>query len=192
MDYNERELLDCLRQRLSDKRYHHSLCVAERAVFLAHRFGADESRARFCGLTHDICKNLPEKEMLRLIEQEGIGLEQEVLLAPQLWHAIAASCWLRREYGVTDPEILNAVRYHTTGRAGMGLLEQVIYLADLTSSDRDYPDVEHVRKLVNRSLQEGMLYSLQYILKEQVGKGRPLCRDSVEAYNQYCQARKGK
>ena len=59
MNYNEKEILKHLQQRLSPKRYHHSLCVADRAAGLARRYGEDESRARFCGLTHDICKNLP-------------------------------------------------------------------------------------------------------------------------------------
>lgn len=188
IDYNEQEILTHLQQRLSSKRYHHSLCVAERAVFLAHRYGADENRARFCGLTHDICKNLPEEEMLRLIEADGILLEREVLASPQLWHAIAGSCYIRRAYGIADPEILNAVRYHTTGRANMSLLEEVVYLADLTSSDRSYPDVEDTRALADRSLRGGMLYSLRYILSSLLTKGQPLCRDSVEAYNYYCQA----
>lgn len=187
---SEQEILNHLQQRLSPKRYHHSLCVAERAIFLAHRYGADESRARFCGLTHDICKNLPEKEQLRLIEAQGISLEREVLASPQLWHAIAGSCYIRDAYGITDMEILNAVRYHTTGRAEMSLLEEVIYLADLTSSDRNYPDLEYTRTLADRSLREAMLYSLKYILSSLLKEGRPLCRDSTEAYNFYCQAPK--
>ena len=110
---------------------------------------------------------------------------REELLSPQVFHAMAGYCYLKREVGVEDEDILNAVRYHTTGRAGMSLLEKVVYLADLTSEERDFPDIAETRRIVDRSLEEGMIYSLQYIITDLVRAGRPVCRDSFEAYNDF-------
>lgn len=177
------EVRRLVRSRLSDARYHHTMCVVERARELARRFGADEEKAAFAGLVHDICKNMPHGEQLSYLRECGMEPSAEDLLSPQVFHAMAGYCYLRREVGVKDEDILNAVRYHTTGRAGMSLLEKVVYLADLTSAERDYADVVKTRCIVDRSLEEGMIYSLQYIITDLVRAGRPVCRDSFEAYN---------
>lgn len=179
------EIRQLVRSRLSDTRYHHTMCVVERARELARRFGADEEKAAFAGLVHDICKNMPHEEQLSYLRECGMEPSREELLSPQVFHAMAGYCYLKREVGVEDEDILNAVRYHTTGRAGMSLLEKVVYLADLTSEERDFPDIAETRRIVDRSLEEGMIYSLQYIITDLVRAGRPVCRDSFEAYNDF-------
>lgn len=182
LQWDEVKALVC--SRLSESRYEHSLCVVERARQLARRYGADEEKAAFAGLTHDICKNMPHGEQLAYLRECGMEPSPEELCSPQIFHAMAAYCYLKRELGVQDEDVLNAVRYHTTGRAGMSLLEKVVYLADLTGADRSYPDIEQTRQIVDRSLWEGMLYSLQFIIGDLVRRGRPICRDSFEAYNE--------
>ena len=147
-----------LKEKLKPSRYTHSHCVMERAVELALKNGVDTTRARLAGLLHDVMKNVPDKEMLQFIEDSGIILLYADLCAPQLWHAIAGAAYMKEKLGIDDPDVLNAVRYHTTGRAGMSPLEKVVYLADLTSADRDYPDVKKARRIADRSLDEGVLY----------------------------------
>ena len=87
--------------------------------------------------------------------------------------------------GIEDEDIINAVRYHTVARAGMSRLEQIIYLADLTSSERDYPDVERMRRLSDRSLREGMREALVFAVSNQAQRHAPLCLDTCKAYNEY-------
>lgn len=173
-----------VKKRLKPSRYEHSICVMNRAVELAEKFGADVQKARLAGLLHDIMKNVDRKNMLQFIEDSGIILLYADLCAPQLWHAIAGEAYIRRELGIDDVDVLNAVRYHTTGRAGMSLLEKVVYLADLTSADRDYPDVKKTRKIVDKSLDRGMLYSMKFLITDLVGEGKVLHPDTLACYDE--------
>lgn len=173
-----------LQEKLSKKRYHHSLAVMERAVFLAERFGADVEKARLAGLLHDVMKDTESETLLHFIEDSGILFTYADRAAPQLWHAMGAFVYLRDELGYDDPDLLNAVRYHTTGRAGMSLLEKVIYLADLTSADRNYPDAVKTGKIVDRDLDQGLLYSMKFLICDLASHGRLLHPDTLACYEE--------
>lgn len=166
------EITEILKGNLPEKRFIHSLNVAERAVFLAWKYGADTDKAYFAGLVHDICKGFTHEEQHRIIESAGIRLDEESEASPKIWHATAGSVYIRDRLGVKDPDIINAVRYHTTGRAGMSILEKVIYMADLTSRERDYPDAEYTRRLTDHDLLQGMKYGAAFVCKDLKEKGR--------------------
>lgn len=185
MQYDEDKMKSLLKSQLSAKRYEHSLNVAVRAEELAQRFYADKTKARFCGLMHDVCKDLPSSKQLEIIHSSGVELDSEAESTPKLYHAIAGSCFLENELNIKDYDILNAIRYHTTGRAGMSLLEEIIYLADLTSSERNFSDVDRMRKIVNESLSYGMLESLKFTISQLMKKNRTICSDAFKAYNYY-------
>ncbi len=91
--------------------------------------------------------------------------------------------FIERVLGVGDPDILAAVRYHTTGRAEMSRLETVLYLADFTSSDRDYPDVDVLRRLSDEDLDRAMAYALSYTIRDLVEKNRAVHPDTLACYN---------
>ncbi len=174
-----------LKQRLITSRYVHSLNVADSARQLALKYGADEEKAYFAGLVHDIMKNATETEQLQIMENGGIILSQTEKANKKLWHAMAGECYLRTRMGVTNSDILNAVRYHTTGRAGMSLLEKVVYIADYISDERDYDDVDVMRDLaLNHSLDEAALYALKFSFKSLSKKEKLIHTDSVEYYNE--------
>ena len=86
--------------------------------------------------------------------------------------------------GIDDGEIFDAVRYHTTARAGMSLLEKVIYIADFISADRVYDDVDVVRELAEKSIEDTMFYTQRYSINELVFKGACIHPDSVACYNE--------
>lgn len=180
--YPEYQLL--IQQRLSPKRYKHSLNVMERAVYLARIIGADPGKAELAGLLHDVEKNTDPKILLQNLENSDILFSDADRLLPQLWHAPAGMLFLRDKLGIRDADVLNAVCYHTTGRKDMSPLEKTVYLADLTSADRDYPDAEYTRTLSEKDPDGAILYSLQYILGEMLRQGKMLHPDSVECYNQ--------
>lgn len=174
-----------LRSKLDDYRYIHSLGVADSARQLAGIYGADEEKAYFAGLLHDVMKNASRDEQLDIIEKGGITLTTVEKNNPKLWHAIAGECYLRNHMGITDPEILGSVRYHTTGKAGMALLEKIIYVADYISAERNYPDVDIMRDLaINHSLEEASLYSLQYTFMKLTPEKGIIHTDSVDFYNE--------
>ncbi len=172
-----------LKSRLSPYRYNHSLCVAESAVWLAEKYGADPQKAFLAGLLHDITKEAQQKEHFELFEKAGMELSFLEKRSPKLWHAMSAAAYLKTELQIADEEILSAVRYHTTARENMTLLEKIIYIADFISADRVYDDVEVVRELAKKDLSETMLYTGRYTVNELLQKGAPIHPDTVACYN---------
>ncbi len=174
-----------LSERLDHYRFLHSLNVAESAASLARVYGADEEKAYFAGLVHDIMKNENKADMLKMLEKGGIILSRTEKSNPKLWHAMAGAVCLKEECGITDEEILSSVRYHTTGKAGMNLFDKIIYVADYISAERNYPDVGIMRQLsLEKGLDEACLYSLQYTLKALSEKETVIHPDSLDFYNE--------
>ena len=174
-----------LKGKLDEYRYIHSLGVADSARELAKIYGADEEKAYLAGLLHDVAKNMPKDEQLQIMEKGGIILNPAEKNNSALWHAMAGECYLRLHMGITDPEILGSVRYHTTGKAGMSLMEKIIYIADYISAERNYPDVDVMRDLsLNHSLEKASLYSLIYTFNKQTKLQGIIHPDSVEYYNE--------
>lgn len=170
---------ELLRGKLNLRRLFHSECVSECAGVLAERYGASVEKARLAGLLHDVMKNAPANEQLALMP-DITPLE---LLNTKVWHQISGEAFLRQNGIVTDEEILGAVRWHTTGKAGMTLLEKIIYVADFISADRDYKDVEVVRRLAYISLEHAILYTSRYTVNKMVSQDLLLHPATVECYN---------
>ena len=178
------EYKSLLRSRLSDYRYNHSLCVAQSAVELAEKYGADPAKALVAGLLHDITKEAEKSEHFALFEESGMSLSELECRNPKLWHAMSGAVYMKLKLNIDDEEILSAVRYHTTARAGMTLLEKIIYIADFISADRVYDDVDIVRELAKKSLEETMEYTQVYSINDLLKKHRPIHPDSVACYNE--------
>ncbi len=179
----DEQFVEIIRARLSEKRFHHSLCVAQEARRLAQRYGADPDKAYTAGLLHDIMKDTDAPAQRRMLAEFGISLDAVEAHSPTLWHARCGAAFLRHILGVEDEEILQAVRYHTTGRAAMSLLEQVLFVADFTSADRQYPDVEQMRRLADRSLGAAIRYGVEYTIRYLIDEGRAVHPDTLAVYN---------
>lgn len=139
-----------LRTTLSPSRFEHTLNVASLAESLARRWGADPVKARLAGLLHDAGRRYPPHELARYARQRRLAVPERAIildLAPMLLHAYVSADLARREFGVTDPEILNAVRHHTLGDRRMGLLDRIIYVADACAIDRTHPTSAATRAL---------------------------------------------
>ena len=185
------EFLEEIKKRLNPDRLYHSLNVADEAKKLAKHYGADEQKAFTAGLLHDILKNTSDSELLQYFERNGIMLTETERASRKTWHAMAGAHFLRRELHVTAEDILSAVRWHTTGRAGMTLLDKVLFVADFISADRDYPGVERMREKAYVSLEDAMLEGLQFTINELVENAWPVHEDSIRAYNELVINRKG-
>lgn len=175
-----------LKQHLSSKRFAHSVNVSIASAALAERFGGvDPEKARFAGLVHDICKEEPEDVQFTQMMRSSLDVCEQERKAFKVWHGIAGAEVLRDTFGVTDTDVLHAVRYHTVGRAGMSQLERIVYLADLISAERDYADVEMMRSRTEESLESGMYYALQMSLQKLIRRGALIPHHTVDAYNEY-------
>lgn len=169
---------------LGEKRFYHSVCVSESAVALAKKYGANTEKAAVAGILHDIMKDTPSEDQLKMMTRYDIVLSDVERRAPKLWHAMLGAAYIEDELKITDREILDAVRYHTTGRANMTLLEKIIFIADFVSADRDYPGVDNMRKAVNISLEEAMVEGMTFSIKDLASNYRPIHPDTISAYNQ--------
>lgn len=183
--FSEDEIKAMLKARMNEHRFKHSLNVAKRAVFLAEKNGADPEKAYFAGLIHDICKGITHEEQLAVIENGGIKLDEDTKKSPALWHSIAGAVYAEHELGVTDEDVLNAVRYHTSGRGNMSILEKVVYMADLTSAERNYPDAEYTRNLTDKNLDEGIAYGVRWIAGDLERRGFPKGKDTEALLEEY-------
>lgn len=168
---------------LDEYRLNHSECVSECAAVLAEKYGADTEKARLAGLLHDVTKNTPKAEQLEIIEKSGEPLTMLEIANPKVWHQISGAAFLEQNGIVSDKEILGAVRWHTTGRADMTLLEKIVYVADFISADREYRDVNVVRKLAEKSLEDAILYTSRYTVNKLVSDNMPVHPATVDCYN---------
>ena len=180
----DEQFIAIIRNRLSDYRFHHSLCVAQEAKRLAERYGEDADKAYTAGILHDIMKDTPKEAQRKIFTDYAVVLDDVEKRSATLWHARSGEVFLRHVLGVTDEEILSAVRYHTTGRAGMSLLEQVLFTADFTSADRNYPDVSVMREYANQSLTKAIRYGVEYTIRDLIEQGRPVHPDTLAVYNE--------
>lgn len=170
-----------VKSRLSDKRYRHTINVKKMAVALAERWGADPEKAELAALLHDSAKELPKAELLQIFADNAIIANNAAQRPAPVWHGLAAAILCQTQWGVTDPEILSAIRCHTTGKRGMGLLDKILYLADMTSAERDFPGVEHLRELEFQDLDKALCEALEQSLQFVRESGKPVDPESQAA-----------
>ncbi len=182
--WTDEKIIELIRSKLELRRFQHSLNVAESARYLAEKYDGDAEKAYTAGLLHDVMKNSSPEEQLGVITEAGIELLPEERANKKLWHAIAGAAYIKNVMGIDDKEIYKAVRYHTTGRAEMSLLEKIVYLADYISAERNYKDVDVMRKLCDESMDEAVLYALEFGIPDLVRKGSVIHPDSLDLYNE--------
>lgn len=181
---SENEIIEILRQDLKPKRFEHSLCVAREAKRLAAKYGADPEKAYLAGLVHDATKNHSTEKQLKIFERFGIILSDVEAGSEKLWHAISGAVVAENVFGIKDLDILNAIRCHTTAKTQMSKLETVLYIADFTSLDRDYDDVDVMRQLAEESLEKALRYALVYTVSDLCQRELAIHPDTIAAYNE--------
>lgn len=174
-----------LKENLSKKRYNHSVNVANAAVMLAKKYGADVDKAYTAGLLHDAAKEMPADKQLEIVEKSSLDVCDIEKKAVALYHAIAGAELVQSKFEIHDEEIIDAIRYHTVACGNMSKLSQIIYLADLISEDRDYKDVNKMRKYADKSLGRAMYEALRFSIKDSVDKGNTIPVSTLEAYNDF-------
>ena len=137
-----------LKAKLKKSRYRHTLGVAHTAACMAMRYGVDVDKAYIAGLFHDCAKCLDEKETLKLCKKYKLELDDFQRNNLFIVHGPLAAKIAQYEFGIDDEDLLNGIKYHTTGRPEMSLFEKIIYLADFIEANRDVAkDLEPVRAL---------------------------------------------
>lgn len=173
-----------IKTKMGDHRYTHSVNVSKEAKKLARIYGVDEDKAALAGILHDITKEMPKDEQLKIMTDSGIILDNIQKNAPKLWHGISGSVYVKENLNINDEDILNAIRYHTTGRAKMSLLEKIIFVADFTSDERTYKGVSTMRKKSRKSLDEAMLYGFKFTFSDLSKRELAIHPDELACYNE--------
>lgn len=182
MAYSREALIEAVRAQMPAKRWKHTLGVMESSIQLAEQYGADPERAETAAILHDVAKYWPVERMKEIIEQNHLNLN---LLKhdKQLWHSEVGAFVAEQDYGITDPDILNAIRFHTSGREDMSLLEKIVCLADYIEPGRDFPGVDKIRKLAKVSLEEGLVAGFDSTISLLLEKRRVIFPLTVLARN---------
>lgn len=172
-------MLQKVKERMPEKRFEHVLGVMNTAVSLSRRYGVPEEKARIAAILHDVTKFADRGWMKKIIEQQQMD---PALLDyhHELWHAPVGAYVAGYEFGIEDEDILSAIRYHTTGRAGMSDLEKIIYIADMIEPSRKFPGVERLRAMKNDGLDQVMEASVRQSIEFLKSKNQPVYPDSLE------------
>ena len=169
---------------LKTQRVRHVIGCSETAAALAEHYGADVTDAARAGMLHDVTKALTAEEQLKLCEEYGMILNHFERENPKLLHAKTGAAVARRLFGENEA-VCSAIEWHTTGRAGMSLLEKIIYLADYVEPSRDFDGVEELRQLTWQNLDAAMLLGLEMTMQQLREKGSTIGPDSLAAYQYF-------
>lgn len=178
-----KEYQKIIKPHLSDKRYHHSCEVAKAAKRLAKKYGGDPDRAEIAGILHDILKDTPKDEQLKIMDRFGIILNDIEAVTPNLWHQISGAAYVKNELNIDDPDIVDPIRWHTSGKKDMTLMEKIVFVADFISDDRDYKGVDKMRTIAKESLDKAIIEGLSFTISELAENGKAIVSDTFDAYN---------
>ncbi len=185
------ELIKELKKILTEKRFAHTMGVAETAKKLAEHYNLSGEKAYLAGLLHDNAKNLPADELYRLSDYYKINLDDVAKKEPSLLHAYVGAHLIKDRYGISDEEIFDAVYYHTTGKEDMSLFSKIIFLSDLIEPGRYGLDfLDEARALSHTDIDKALILTMEGTIKYVIKKGGLLHPDTVKARNFLIESRK--
>ncbi|WP_062049993.1 bis(5'-nucleosyl)-tetraphosphatase (symmetrical) YqeK [Bacillus sp. JCM 19034] len=179
---DRKQALTIVKEHLTEHRYVHTLGVVDSALELAKRYGGNEKKVELAAIFHDYAKFRNKDEMRTLVKEQ---LQDHSILeyGTELLHAPCGAFYVKEEQGITDEDVLNAIRYHTTGRVGMSTLEKVVFLADYIEPNRQFPGVEEVRELAKRNLDEAIIKSLENTVQFLMKRRQLIFPETIATYN---------
>lgn len=167
-----------VKEKLSERRYTHTLGVEEVSVFLAKKYGEDEEKTRVAAILHDYMKE-EKKDILKDICEgisEVVGYEN----LNEILHGFAGAIIAKKEFLIDDEDTLNAIKYHTVGRKNMSILEKIIYISDAIEEGRDYPGVDKIREKTVKNINEGIIFEVERKLEFLKSKNGVIHRNTLE------------
>lgn len=193
MDINNKKdilkLQDKLKRKLSDSRYLHTIGVAYTAGSLAMKYSCDINTAVAAGLLHDCAKYMSGEEMLDRAKEIKLDISKAELSKPDLLHAKLGSYFAKEKYDIKDSEILSAIRWHTTGKPDMTLLEKIIYIADYIEPGRDkMPRLDVIRKMAFEDIDKCLCMILEDSVDYLKESGMYIDQLTIDTYEYYCKS----
>lgn len=176
------EILEKVSEAISECRFKHVLDVEEAAIALAEKYGEDVEKVSLAALLHDYAKEQSDEEMRDMIISENMDLDL-LQYGNNIWHGPVGAILVKKQFGIQDEDILDAIRHHTVGSPSMERLEQIIYVADFIEPGRSFPGVETARELADRSLEEAIAFSTVHTIEHLLEKNVKIYPKAIETYN---------
>ena len=180
-----KDLKKDLKREMDDSRYEHTLGVMYTSAALAMRYEYDMERAMLAGLMHDCAKCIPNAKKLKLAEKNGLEITELERNNPFMLHAKVGAMLAKVKYDIDDEEVLGAIRWHTTGKPDMNLLEKIVYVADYIEHNRAFPGVEQARDIAQVSLDRAVAYETARTVEHLAHQGLPIYPQTLETYNAF-------
>ena len=185
LEININEIKEYVGKILPDKRMKHTEGVRETALKLAKKYECDEKKVEIAALLHDVGKYLHRDVLVDIIKFEDENKKRILQTEPQIYHGYGSAYLAKRDLGITDTEILNAIKYHTTGRENMSLLDKIIYIADYIEPNRCFEGVEEIRGIAFKDLDESVLKAMNNTVKYIVDNNGIIEYDTILARNYF-------
>ena len=179
-----KQIIEKLNTMLKPKRLEHSINVAKCAIKLSEIYGYDKEKAYLAGLVHDCAKYFTKEQIDSYVEKYNIELDPLEVDNIALSHSIIGSFAIQDVFNIQDMDIINAVRYHTTGRENMSILEKIIFMADMIEEGRNFPGVDYLRELsFNKQLDKALITSFNNTIKFVIENNQLIHPRSLKARN---------
>ncbi|GGG86561.1 bis(5'-nucleosyl)-tetraphosphatase (symmetrical) YqeK [Paenibacillus radicis (ex Gao et al. 2016)] len=186
---NREQMIASVKSQMPERRWLHTEGVMKTAVLLAERYGEDPHKAELAAILHDVAKYWQIAKMEQIIREQKLN-GTLLLYDKELWHSEVGAWVAEQEYGVTDIQVLDAIRYHTSGRIGMTKLDKIVCLADYIEPGRDFPGVESIRELSGQSLEQALIAGFDSTISFLVAKGKRIFPLTVDARNDLIEQQK--
>ena len=180
--YNE--LYNEVKSMLSEKRFKHSEGVVKRAIEYAEIYNVDIEIVKLTAIAHDIAKELNVEDKKGYIEEYNIELDEIEINNHNLLHAKIGAYICKNKYGFTD-DMVNAIKYHTTGRENMSILEKIIYLADATDANRNYDDLEYYVETIKKDIDKGIVEVSKWVINKLTNNNKIIHLNTIKCFNYY-------
>ena len=182
MEYKEIE--NDVKSVLSEYRFTHSLGVAKKAIELAKIYGVQEEIAKKVGIAHDIAKEMTDEEMIEYAKVNNIRIDEIETVKPSLLHGKIGADIAAKKFGFTQ-DMINAIKWHTTGRENMSMLEKIIYVADKTEENRKGTrfNLEKSRELSTQNIDETLIILMNEFITYNVKNEWLIHPETIKARN---------
>lgn len=178
---NNSDMAAAVKKQMPAHRWEHTVGVIDTAKKLAVRFGASVEKAALAALLHDVAKYWPAETLKQTLRQHGA--DEWLAYDEPLWHAPVGAIIAREQFGLTDPDVLNAIRYHTSGREQMSQLEKIVCLADVIEPGRNFPGIARIRQLAEHDLNQALIASFDATIRFLIARGKVIIPLTIMARN---------
>ena len=176
------EIYEIVKEKLSEKRFHHSECVVERCIEYAEIYGIDVEKAKIAGIAHDVAKEIPKENQIKVAKEYGIELDEIEKIQIPLIHAKLGAEIAKKDFGCSE-DICEAIKWHTTGKENMSLLEKIVFMADATGTDRTWGNTEELYNMAKENLDDAIIKLMKECIIDVIDKKMLAHPNTINAYN---------